>query len=94
MIEHMLMKLRARDNVSALEEEILRAAIGGTRKVATDTVDVRPHVDLNECILLLDGIMCRYKDLANGERQISALHVPGDFVDLHSFPLKKLDIIS
>jgi CRP-like cAMP-binding protein len=35
--------------------------------------------------------MCRYKDLRNGSRQISELHVAGDFVDLHSFTLKKLD---
>ena len=35
--------------------------------------------------------MCRYKDLTNGQRQITELHVPGDFVDLHSFTLKKLD---
>jgi CRP-like cAMP-binding protein len=35
--------------------------------------------------------MCRYKDLRNGERQVTELHVPGDFVDLHSFTLKRLD---
>ena len=35
--------------------------------------------------------MCRYKDLRNGQRQISALHVPGDFLDLHGFTLKQLD---
>src|SRR5207237_5571131 len=31
------------------------------------------------------------KDLQGGERQITELHVPGDFADLHSFTLKKLD---
>jgi len=36
-------------------------------------------------------MMCRYKDLANGARQITELHVAGDFVDLHSFTLKRLD---
>ena len=41
--------------------------------------------------LLLDGLMCRYKDLAGGQRQISELHVAGDFADLHSFTLKRLD---
>ena len=35
--------------------------------------------------------MCRYKDLRNGQRQIMELHVPGDFLDLHSFLLKRLD---
>lgn len=35
--------------------------------------------------------MCRHKDLRNGERQITELHVAGDFADLHSFTLKRLD---
>jgi len=35
--------------------------------------------------------MCRYKDLAGGQRQIAELHVAGDFADLHSFTLKRLD---
>ena len=87
----MLMKLRARDNVSELEEQVLRNSISEVRKVATDQVVVRADVELHECVLLLNGFMCRYKDLSNGERQICELHVAGDFVDLHSFPLKKLD---
>ena len=91
MIEQMLMKLRARDDVSEMEASILQGSISEIRKVSTDQVVVRADVDLTECNLLVQGFMCRYKDLANGERQISELHVPGDFVDLHSFPLKKLD---
>jgi CRP-like cAMP-binding protein len=35
--------------------------------------------------------MCRYKDLSEGQRQITELHVAGDFADLHSFTLKRLD---
>lgn len=91
MIDQMLMKLRARDEVSADEEQILRSLISEVRTVGTDQVVVRADVDLTECNLLLEGLMCRYKDLANGGRQISELHVAGDFADLHSFPLKRLD---
>lgn len=91
MIDQLLMKLRARDDVSVEEEDILRASISEIRTVAADQVVVRADVDLTECNLLVEGMMCRYKDLENGERQISELHVPGDFVDLHSFPLKRLD---
>jgi CRP-like cAMP-binding protein len=40
---------------------------------------------------LLDGMVCRYKDLRSAARQITALHIAGDFVDLHSFSLKRLD---
>ena len=41
--------------------------------------------------MLLEGFLCRYKDLRDGSRQISELHVPGDFADLHGFTLKRLD---
>jgi CRP-like cAMP-binding protein len=41
--------------------------------------------------LLLDGWMARSKDLAGGERQVTELHVAGDFADLHGFTLKRLD---
>jgi CRP-like cAMP-binding protein len=41
--------------------------------------------------LLLDGFAGRYKLLADGGRQITALHVAGDFVDLHAFLLKTMD---
>jgi CRP-like cAMP-binding protein len=48
-------------------------------------------VTLSECNLLIDGLVCRYKDLSDGQRQIMELHVSGDFIDLHSFLLKRLE---
>ena len=44
-----------------------------------------------ESTLLVEGFAARYNLLRNGKRQITALHVPGDFVDLHSFLVKKMD---
>jgi CRP-like cAMP-binding protein len=44
-----------------------------------------------ESILLLEGVAARYNLRRNGKRQITALHIPGDFVDLHSFLVKKMD---
>jgi CRP-like cAMP-binding protein len=41
--------------------------------------------------VLLSGMAFRYRLLANGSRQIMALQVAGDFVDLHSFVLKPMD---
>jgi CRP-like cAMP-binding protein len=41
--------------------------------------------------MLLDGWLARAKDLPGGERQVTELHVAGDFADLHSFTLKCLD---
>jgi CRP-like cAMP-binding protein len=41
--------------------------------------------------LIVEGFAARYKLLADGSRQITALHVAGDFVDLHAFLLKTMD---
>jgi len=46
---------------------------------------------LHQSILLIEGIMSRHIDDRDGLRQLVAVHVPGDFVDLHGFPLKVLD---
>jgi CRP-like cAMP-binding protein len=41
--------------------------------------------------LLVEGFAVRSKVLADGARQITAIHVPGDFFGLHSFLLKQMD---
>jgi CRP-like cAMP-binding protein len=41
--------------------------------------------------LVLEGFAARHQHLAGGKRQITAFHVPGDFTDLHSFLLKKIE---
>jgi CRP-like cAMP-binding protein len=41
--------------------------------------------------MLSEGFMIRYIDDLEGHRQVVALHVPGDFVDLHGYPLGRLD---
>ncbi|MDB5697251.1 MAG: Crp/Fnr family transcriptional regulator [Alphaproteobacteria bacterium] len=84
-------KLRARDSISPEEEQVLRDAVVEVREVRAGKVLVRQGTPVNESTLLIEGIVCRYKDLASGERQIQELHVPGDFVDLHGFLLKRLD---
>jgi len=84
-------KLRVRDTISAEEEQVLRDAVSEVREVRAGKVLVRHGAPLHESTLLIDGIICRYKDLASGERQIQELHVPGDFADLHGFMLKRLD---
>ncbi|WP_114953531.1 Crp/Fnr family transcriptional regulator [Sphingosinicella terrae] len=91
MIDTHLMKLRARDRVSEEEERAIRGAVSEVREFAADKTIIRAGEDLTVSLLLVDGILCRYKDLSDGQRQITELHVSGDFADLHSFTLKRLD---
>ena len=73
------------------ERNRLEASITEIRRLEPRQTIVRAGRQLHESTLLVDGFMCRYIDDRNGLRQLVAVHVPGDFVDLHSFPLKVLD---
>ncbi len=90
-IDKLLMKLRGRDDISAAEEQALRDSVAEQCDHPADRTIIREGQELNASTLLIEGLVARYKDLRNGERQITALHVAGDFVDLHSFTLKRLD---
>lgn len=52
---------------------------------------VREGRKTNECGLLLEGFAGRAHFLENGKRQMTAVHIPGDFIDLHGLLLKILD---
>jgi CRP-like cAMP-binding protein len=90
-IAGLLLKLRARDLVSREEEDVLRACVSEIREHPEGRTIVRTGTTLSASTLLVEGIVCRYKDLADGQRQIRELHVAGDFVDRHGFILKQLD---
>lgn len=90
-IAGLLLKLRARDLVGREEEDVLQASVSDIRDHPEGRALVRTGTTLSASTLLVEGIVCRYKDLADGQRQIMELHVAGDFVDLHGFLLKQLD---
>jgi CRP-like cAMP-binding protein len=91
MIEKHLMKLRARDDITADEERALRDAVGEVIDYPADHTFITAGRELSCSTLLVEGFLCRYKDLSGGQRQITEVHVAGDFADLHSFTLKYLD---
>jgi CRP-like cAMP-binding protein len=91
MTNPLILKLDQRDRLSDDEKRVLESAIARVRVVAADEDIVHEGDRPNESSLLLDGFAARYKIFSNGRRQITALHVAGDFVDLHSFLLKTMD---
>jgi len=91
MITPALKKLRRRFEISSEEERVMRESVSEVRPVKAGKVIIHAGEELNSTLLLLDGWLARSKDLAGGERQVTQLHVPGDFADLHSFTLKRLD---
>ena len=91
VIDAHLKKLRKRDEISPAEEQAIRGAIGEVKTVPADHLLIERGVELSVSTLLIDGMLCRFKDVRSGERQITELHLAGDFADLHSFTLKRLD---
>jgi CRP-like cAMP-binding protein len=91
MIEPLFLNLQARDTLSNIEKDLLVSALREQRQFSSGQelvkIGSRPPVST----LLLDGFAARYKLLEDGKRQITALHVAGDFVDLHAFLLRKMD---
>jgi CRP-like cAMP-binding protein len=73
------------------ERAQLEGAISEVRQVAARTVLVRRGEELEHSTLLLKGFLSRYVDDRRGHRQFVSLHVPGDLVDLHAYPMKQLD---
>ncbi|HZH11540.1 MAG TPA: Crp/Fnr family transcriptional regulator [Microvirga sp.] len=91
MINPLVLKLEQRDRLSDDEKRVLESAISRIRVVEADEDIVHEGDRPSESSLLLDGFAARYKIFSNGRRQITAIHVAGDFVDLHSFLLKTMD---
>lgn len=91
MITVHLKKLRRRTEVSSEEERAIRSAVAEVRQVRADELVVRSGEYLSSSIILIDGWLARSKDLPGGERQVTELHVAGDFPDLHGYTLKRLD---
>jgi CRP-like cAMP-binding protein len=91
MFERLIAGLERRDELSDAEKATIEAFPhrvqsfqGGQELVAEGS---RP----SESCLVLTGFTARAQFLSDGGRQISAVHVPGDFVDLHCFLLKTMD---
>lgn len=78
-------------SLSANERLRFEGAIEEVRTLEARQIIIRAGTTLRESTLLVDGFLSRYIDDRNGLRQLVAIHVPGDFVDLHAFPLQTLD---
>ena len=77
--------------LDAGERERLERAVSHTLYLPARKTVIRSGEPMSQSLLLVDGIMARYIDDRHGNRQLVAVHVTGDFVDLHAFPLKVLD---
>ena len=81
---------RLRHAMSAQEKAILESLMEGSQRIADGHVILRRGDVAERSTMLLDGFIARVIRVGN-RRHIVGFQVPGDFVDLHGFALKRLD---
>jgi CRP-like cAMP-binding protein len=82
---------RARDALSDEECEVVEQSVSEVRSYAARQQVMRRGDLVSSSAMLIEGFVGRYLDDRDGYRQLVSMHVPGDFVDLHGFPMKRLD---
>jgi len=91
VVNPLILKLRQYDSLSAAEELLLGKILGPVREVAAKQDLIAEGSRPTSSTLMLEGFSARCKTSQNGKRAITAIHIAGDFVDLHSFLIKKMD---
>lgn len=91
MIDTLLVHLRRYDAISEVEEQALRGAMSGVLEFPRGATMVRADTELDSSNALISGFVHRYKQLSDGRRQSMEVSIAGDFVDLHSLLMKRID---
>jgi len=91
MQDALVRKLESFEELTDADREALRALIPRVRQVRPRTDLIREGDVPDNVHLILSGYACRYKVLPDGQRQIMAIFVPGDFCDLNVFILDQMD---
>ncbi|TCR67518.1 Crp/Fnr family transcriptional regulator [Bosea sp. BK604] len=90
-VEALLRYLQCRDRVSTAERELVASLTMRFKTFRRGEDLVSENSRPNESCLVLSGFTGREVLLKDGSRQITAIHIPGDFVDLHALLLKLMD---
>lgn len=89
--QSLVRSLALRDELSSEERALIEGLTMRRKLLRRSEEIVSQHSTPTESCIVLSGFTAREVVLADGKRQITALHIPGDFVDLHAFLLKLMD---
>ena len=85
---------RLRDAMTDSERALLESLVGETEWIDRPTRLIASGEECTRSTILIDGFILRTLDGeggAAGRRHAVSFHVPGEFVDLHGFVLRRLD---
>lgn len=82
---------RRRDWLDAEDLAELERAASEVKELPQNKMLAKAGDLIRNSTFLIDGLIARYMDDRKGLRQLVAVHVAGDFVDLHGYPLQRLD---
>ncbi len=82
--DRLITRLESISEMPAAARDLIRTLPIIIRTVAADSEICRDGDKVSESLLLIEGMLQRYKALPNGRRQILAFHVPGDIPDLQT----------
>ncbi len=86
-----LLRGRRGGQIAPAERAMLEQTLSDPRAVPARQTLIRRGEVVSQSTLLVSGYVGRYMENREGDRQLVALHLPGDFIDLHAFPLQHLD---
>lgn len=79
-----LRRLTSRSRLGQAEQQAILDLPGMAAQVQTNRDFVRLGQRVDHASLIVDGLVGRFGQNREGNRQITALHIPGDMADLHS----------
>lgn len=87
----LIQKINRLLKLSPEETDAVASLTFQTEQVSHHTLLVREGERVTRCCLLIEGYSVRHKTNRNGMRQIVAIHMPGDMLDLQHLLLDRAD---
>lgn len=85
-LSRFLDRLLSRSELSNEERDAVLGVTSHANQVRANYDIVSPGQTVDHACLVAHGLVARYEQMNDGQRQLTAFHIPGDMCDLHSVP--------
>lgn len=90
-LQRLVLKLETHARLPSSERKKLLELPLTLKRFEANQDIVREGELTKQCCLVAEGLVCRYKIVGDGSRQILSLHLPGDIPDIHSLLIERMD---